>query len=141
MGMTISNGTVKVRDAVADAVVDKVDVGSGTAKLQAWSGSKPATPDTAPGGTKLAEWSYPNPAFGSSSSGTATISSPPADVTGLANGTIGFVRMLDRNGAGVWDDDDCGTTGTGHAVEFNTLTVSSGLTVSITAHTVTAPAS
>lgn len=137
MTMRISGGTVNVRNTLTNGAVDLIDVGSGTAKLQVRSGAVGATPDTA-SGTLLAEFSLPNPCFGNSSSGTATANAI-SDVTGAANGTVGHIRVLDRNGNALWDNDDVGTSGT--QVVLNTLTISTGLTVSVTSWTVTMPAS
>jgi hypothetical protein len=136
MTMRLSGGTHNVRNACADAATGAINTGTGTAKLQLRSGAVGATPDTA-SGTLLAEFSLPNPCFGSSASGTGTANAI-SDTTGLANGTVGHVRVLDRNGNAVWDNDDVGTSGT--QIVLNTTTISSGLTVSVTSWTVTMPA-
>lgn len=128
----------RVRNVMVDAAVDEIDVGAGTAKLELWSGSKPANVGDAPAGTKLAEFDLPDPAFGDSASGVATANAI-TDTTGLADGEVGFARTLDKDAAALWDNDDVGTSG--NQITLNTTTISTGVDVSVTSWTVTAPAS
>lgn len=129
------------RNAACDAVVDLLDVGTTNAggKLQLWSGSKPTNVGDAPGGTKLAEFDLPDPAFGDASSGQATANSI-SDTTGLADGTVGFARALDRDETARWDNDDVGTSGS-NQIELNTTDITNGGTVGVDSWTVTMPAS
>lgn len=135
MTMRISDSA---RSGACNGVVDLVDVGAGTAKLQLWSGSRPATVGGSPAGTKLAEFNLPDPAFGAASAGVATANAI-TDTTGLASGTVGFARVLDEDGNALWDNDDVGV-GSGQ-IQLNTLSISSGVDVSVTSWTVTMPAS
>lgn len=135
MTMRISTA---IRNALCDAAVDSIDSGAGTAKLQLWSGSVPAQVTDTPAGTKLAEFDLPNPAFGASAAGVATANAI-SDVVGLAAGTVGFARVVDRDGTGLWDNDDVGTSGT--QIVLNTLTISVGLDVSVSSWLVQMPAS
>jgi hypothetical protein len=128
--------TTALRSILADAAVDNIDSGGGTAKLAIYTGSAPG-PDNAATGTKLAEFDLPNPAFGAASSGVATANAI-SDTTGLASGTAGYFRVVNRGGTAVWE----GTVGVGSGeLQLNTLSISSGVTVSITSWTVTMPAS
>jgi hypothetical protein len=134
MGMRISAAT---RSAGCDGVVDRVDVGSGTAKLQLRTGSRPTAVTDSATGTLLAEFSLPNPAFGAASSGVATAAAVSA-TTGVDDGTVGYGRIINRNGDAVWDDNSVGTVGTN--IVLNTTTISTGVAVDLTSWTVTLPA-
>jgi len=141
MAMRISTAA---RNAACDAVVDLVDSGSGTAKLQLWSGSLPAQVGGTPSGLLLAEFDLPNPCFGSASNGVATanvgsISPTQGEAAAGAGTMVGFVRVVDRAGQTVWENDSVGTSGT--QIVLNTTTISAGADVSVTSWTVTMPAS
>lgn len=129
--------STSARNAACNGIVDQIDVGSGTAKLQLRTGSRPTNLTDAAAGTLLAEFNLPNPCFGNSSSGTATASAITS-VTGLASGTVGHFRVLDRDGTIVEDSDSVGTSGT--ELVLNTTTIASGANVSITSWTGTQPA-
>ncbi|MCK2219709.1 hypothetical protein MF672_038830 [Actinomadura sp. ATCC 31491] len=128
-----------VRNAAADAVVDRIDTGSTNAqgRLRIYTGTQPASANTAPSGTLLAEVSLANPAFSASSAGVATLLGTPLSTTGVAAGTAGWFRIVDRDANTVLDGS-AGTSGT--ELILNTTTISIGATVQITAGTITMPA-
>ncbi|MGP3914318.1 hypothetical protein [Nonomuraea sp. 10N515B] len=130
-----------VRSAACDAVVDRADLGTTnpTARLRIYSGTQPATADTAPSGTLLAEVNLANPSFTAASNGVATLLGTPLSASGLAAGTAGWFRIVDRDGATVQD----GAAGTSAPAELilNTTTISIGATVQITSGTITMPGS
>lgn len=139
MAMRISTAA---RSAACDAVVDLVDSGAGTAKLQLWSGPLPASVGGTPSGVMLAEFDLPNPCFGSASNGVATANAitPTTGLPAAGGGTdVGFARVVNRNGTVVWENDSVGTSGT--QIVLNTLAISEGADVSVTSWTVTMPAS
>lgn len=123
-----------VRTAVADAVVDQIDVGGGTAVLQLRTGNAPSNITDAAAGTLLASFNLPNPAFGAASAGVATAGAI-SPTTGAAAGTVGHYRVVNRGGTAVWDANY--STG---GLTLNTTTVSVGVDVEVTGWTVTAPA-
>jgi hypothetical protein len=134
------------RNAMCDALVDLLDGGSGPGVIRVYTGAQPAGPGSAPTGTLLAEFTLSDPAFGSAAVGVATLDVTPAltDV-GLADGTAGWFRALDSteaagSGLGVLDGSVTATGGGGQ-LELNTVTISTGVDVEITAGTVTVPAS
>lgn len=142
MAMRISTAA---RNAACDAVVDLVDSGGGTAKLQLWSGSMPGSFGDTPSGNLLAEFDLPNPCFGAASNGVATanvgsISPTQGEAAAGAGTTVGFVRVVNANGDVVWENDSVGTGG-GAQIVLNTTTISAGADVSVTSWTVTMPAS
>lgn len=134
MGTRIST---TARTGAADAVVDLIEVGAGTSVLQFWSGTRPATFGDAPAGTLLATFNLADPAFGAAAAGVATAAGLPLATTGLAANDIGFAVVLDQNGDEVMDTDSVGTSGT--EIVVNTLTISVGVDVTVTAWTVTMP--
>lgn len=122
--------------AACDAIVDKIDVGAGTAYLRIYDGTQPANPDVAVSTqTLLAEMALPNPAFGAAADGTdkatATADCDPdlSDATANASGTASWFRVINRNGDAVID----GSVGTSSAdLILNSVAISAGATVTIT---------
>jgi hypothetical protein len=128
------------RNAACDALVDLVDAGSGAGTIDIRTGSQPATPETTATGTLLATFTLADPAFGSASTGVATLASTPRTTTGLAAGDAGWFRMKDSAGNAVLDGSVTATGGGGQ-ITVNTVTVSVDLDLELTSGTVTLPAS
>lgn len=125
------------RNAAVDAILSVLDAG-GTIDIR--TGAQPATADDAASGTLLATYTLAAPAFGDAATGTATLDATPIlTTTGLAAGTAGWARAKDGSGVTVMDGS---VTATGGGGDFTvtTTTVSVGLTVRLTAGTVTMPA-
>jgi hypothetical protein len=137
--MAVVRIAVATRNALAGAVATLVDAGPGAGTLKIYTGSQPATGDTAASGTLLATVALGDPAFGSAATGTITAADPAA-VTAVATGTAGWFRVQDSTGANVYDGDVTATGG-GGALTLATTSVSTGLSIDITALTVTMPAS
>lgn len=127
------------RNAASDAVVDRLDAGSGAATVEIRSGTQPASANDVASGTLLCTVTLSDPAFGSSSSGTASLAGVPLSGTGVANGTAGWARFKDSDGNVVLDGSVTATGGGGQ-IELATTTISTGLTVQVTSLTVTTPA-
>jgi len=128
------------RNAAADAVVDRLDGGSGAGTIDVRTGSQPASANDAATGTLLATFTLNDPAFGAASTGAATIDVDPAlTTTGLAAGTAGWFRAKDSDDGTVLDGSVT-ATGDGGDLTMNTTTVSIGLDLEITGGTVTMPA-
>ena len=131
MALRIADTTL---DAGVDAIVDLIDVGSGSnGTIEFYSGSRPAAVGDAPTGTHLATVSYQDPAFGASSGTTASALGVPLTTTGLDDGTIGWCRVLDADGNALWDDDDVGTSASNN-ITVNTTTVSNGVDFELVSH-------
>lgn len=130
-----------------DAIVDNLDEGTGAAVIEGRSGSQPADPDTAVTGTLLFTLVCSDPAFGNAADdnpgGKATASSITDDSSADATGTLGYCRASSTNdGATPLDDHIDGEAGTSGAdFNFNTLSIVSGATVSMSSWTVTVPES
>jgi hypothetical protein len=127
------------RNACADAAVDLIDAGAGAGTLKIYSGTQPATGDTAETGTLLATVTLADPAYGSAASGTAALTDP-GPVTGVAAGTAGWFRVEDSTGGNVFDGS-VSATGGGGDLQLSTTTISVGVTVDISTLPVTMPAS
>jgi len=125
------------RNASCNAIVDLLDAsGSGTIKV--YDGSQPANANTAVSTqTLLATFTLASTAFGSASTGAATLASTPLSATAAATGTASWFRAADGAGTTVFD----GSVGTSSAdLVLNTTSITSGNTVQITSGTVTVPA-
>lgn len=133
------------RTAAATAIAALVDGGSGAGRIRIYTGTQPATPDTAPSGTLLVEFILSDPAF-AVASGVATLDITPAvTAAAAAAGTAGWFRVLDStqvagSGLGVYDGSVTATGGGGD-LTLATTTISIALTVDITSATLTMPGS
>ena len=134
MSLTLST---TARNAMADALVDLADAGSGPGKIEIRSGSRPVNPNTAATGTLLATVTLADPAFGAAATGAAALSDP-ASVDAVADGTATWFRVLDSNNAAVMDGKVTATGGGGD-LELATTSITTGLAVDITGGTVTMP--
>lgn len=137
----ISNACAK---AMADTFDDQVNIGSTASVIDIRTGTQPADPDTAATGTLLATLTFSDPAFGAASDGNPggllTASAITDDSSADATGTAGYFRIR-ATGTGADDvaDGEVGTSGSD--LNFNTTSITSGSTVSITSMTVTMPES
>lgn len=129
------------RTAACDAVVDLTDGGSTepAGLLRVYSGTQPATANDAASGNLLAEVELDNPAFSAASAGVATLLGTPLATTGIAAGTAGWFRVVDRDEDTVLDGA-ASLSGGGGELILTTLTISIGVAVEITSGTVTVPA-
>jgi len=112
------------RNAAADAIAALANGGT----IEIYSGSQPATANTAPSGTLLVTVPLASTAFDVAVNGVASLKNAPLSGTGTAAGTAGWFRVKGSGGAAVFDGS-AGTSGTD--LVLNTATVSVGLTVLI----------
>lgn len=128
-----------------NAIVDNLDEGSGAAVIQGRTGTKPTDVDTTVSGTLLFTCVMTDPAFGNAADATpnaiATAASIADDTSADATDTLGYCRVSSTNdGATPLDDHmDLNADTSGGDINFNTLSIVSGGTVSITSFTVTLP--
>ena len=103
-------------------------------KLEIYSGTMPATGGAE--GTTLAIFTLGSPFAPAPTNG---VQSPtlPAATTGIANGTAGWARVTKADGTTAVMDLTVGTTGPGAQIILNTLTISTGVAVSVTSWTIT----
>ncbi len=135
MSLTLSTSA---RNARADATCNLLDAGAGAGTIKIYSGTRPATPNTAlSGNTLLATVTLTDPAFGAVATGVKTLGDP-GSVTGVAAGTATFFRAEDSTGAAVMDGKVTATGGGGD-LTLATTTISVGLAVDVTGGTFTEP--
>lgn len=129
---------VAARNAMLDALVARMNLGAGAATLKIYSGTQPATGDTAlSGNTLLGTLTFSDPAAPGASNGTITFSTITEDTSADASGTAAFGRIQDSDGNNVLDGD-VGTSGT--LITLNTTTIASGGPLRITSFTISIPA-
>ena len=133
------------QQAGADAVVDRIDLGTGTAsgKLRLYTGTQPADADSAPVGTLLVEIDLANPAYGAAnSSGTAALAGGTRTGTGVAAGNAASFRVINRDGATVFDGAVRATadTNNGEELVLDNKNIAVGQTVNVTSLNYTHPA-
>lgn len=129
------------RNAATNAVAALPDADVGPGSIQIRTGAQPASADLAATGTLLATLVLADPSFAASAAGVAALDATPVlSTTGVAAGTAGWFRMLDNSGDTVLDGAVT-VTGGGGELELNTTTISIGVTVEVTAGTLTTPAS
>lgn len=143
MTTTLPNAS---QQAAADGVVDRADLGTGTAtgKLRICSGAQPADADSAPGGVLLCEIDLANPAFGNAnSSGTAAANGMPKSGVGTAAAGDGTdaqsFRVVNRDGATVYEGKVTGTAGDGE-LKLDNVNIAEDQAVTVASLTYTQPA-
>jgi len=117
-----------------DAAINALCALANSGTIVFYSGTQPATPETAlSGNTALVTWTFNSTAFGSASvSGgyaQASASFVASSVTPAANGTVTFARMYESNGTTVIGDFTVGTSGTD--ILIGTTTISTTISVSL----------
>jgi hypothetical protein len=125
--------SIVARNAAADAQAALANTGY----LRIYTGTKPATPETAASGTLLAELRLNATAFGASSGGVITANAITGDASADASGTAGWFRILQSDGTTALWDGDVATSGAD--LNLNSTSISAGAAVDITALTVTLP--
>ena len=91
---------------------DDLDAGSGPGTAKIYSGTMPATPETAATGTLLAELVLAKPC-GVVAGKKLTFSAITQDLEANNTGYAGYVRFADSDGNAVIDGDVTSTSGTG----------------------------
>lgn len=124
--MAVTHPTA-IRNGIADYVVDRLDLGTGTA-------SGRLVFQTA-GSVAVATLSLSNPAFGAASSGVATASAITSD-TNAAGGTTTKAELRDRDGTAIIL---CAVGTSGSDINLSSTTIGAGDTVSMSSLTYTAP--
>jgi hypothetical protein len=126
--------------AFRNAMLDTFETTVGTsAKLQIWTGAKPADCATASSGTKLLEYSLASDWMAAASGGAKAFSGLPATVAAIASGTTGYFRVLDSSGATTHLQGTVTATGGGGDMTVDNTNVANGQNVNLNAFTLTGP--
>lgn len=100
---------------------DDLDAGSGPGTAKIYSGTMPATPETAATGTLLAELVLAKPC-GVVADKKLTFSAITQDLEANNTGYAGYVRLADSDGNVIIDGDVTSTGGTG-VLKLNTVNI------------------
>ncbi len=127
--------TIRFNTAQRNIMVEAIKGEIGGQTLSIYTGTQPATANDAATGTKLVDVTISG--FNSTASGSATLdTSTPSTGVAVAAGTAGWGRITGATGV---IDGTVGTSGTDFTI--NSAAITSGATVTLTAMTVTQPAS
>jgi hypothetical protein len=125
--------TANARNAACDGIVDLVDAGAGAGTLEIKSAAS-----TVAGTSEVATLTFADPSFGAAAAGTAALASAMTSDTNATGGTAGFYTVFDSNSVAVWQ----GTVATSGAdLNLSSTTIGAGDTVTVSAFTLTVPAS
>lgn len=125
----------QMADVAVNAEADALTPLFASGYLRIYSGTQPATADTAlSGNTLLAELRFNATAFGAASSGLLTANAITSDTSADNSGTATFFRALKSDGTTVLMDGNVGTSGTNMVVA--TTTITAGQTVSCSSFTI-----
>ncbi len=134
--LTGTTGAVAVQDSTSGH-------GYNAGSIKIYTGAAPATADAAETGTVLVTVTLPNPMFGAPSAGVATANA--IGNASIANtGTAGYGRMLANGDDGLSSTSErrimfaVGTSGSD--MNFNTLSLVAGGTLTVTSLSYTHPA-
>jgi hypothetical protein len=136
MAVKLATATV---NAMASAAVALIDDGS-TGTIKVYSGTQPANANASITGTLLATFDLEDPAFGSPTAGVVTLSGTPLEAAGVAAGTATHFRVQASDGDAIFDGAVSVTGGSGELL-LNTVSISDGVSISITSGSFTMPAS
>src|SRR5688500_16424515 len=120
--------TNTIASLLADAIDNDVNT-SGPGKIILYGGSEPAP--------LLATFTLSATAFGAASNGVIALAGVPLTVAASASGTATHFRITRGNGTTVILQGSVGTSGS--QLNLSTLTITSGVNVTITSGTVTVP--
>ena len=128
--------TIRFNTAMRNTMVTALTNAITGYTLSIYTGSQPATADDAATGTKLVDIMISS--FNTPTNGSATLyTSTPNTGTAVATGTAGWGRIVGVGGGRI--DGTVGTSGTDFTI--NSTSITNGATVTLTAMTVTQPAS
>lgn len=110
-----------------------------SALLRIYSGSAPADCATAASGTLLAELTCNATFAAAASGGVLTLNAITSDSSANATGTAGYFRLVKSDGTTVVLQGTVTATGGGGDLTIDNTAISSGVSVSVTSATITAP--
>ena len=120
----------------ANSLATALNTATGTsAVLNIYSGTQPATADTALSGNSLrVAITMSASAFGTVSTNVVTASGLPLQANATASGTAAFARLVTSGGTVI---GDFAVATSGAEITINTVTITSGGPVQVTAFTIT----
>ncbi len=132
----------RISAAAASTAVDRICAMLNTGYLKIFSGTQPATVDTAPTTAEviLASLTFASTAFAAASSGIAAANTITDDTSADATGTAAWFRTYGNTTTVVGFDGSVGAT-TSENLVLNSVAISSGASVSVTSFSFTLPRS
>jgi hypothetical protein len=129
------------RDAACDALVDRIDGGTGAGTIAIRTGAPPTNVSDASSGTLLGTCTFSATAFGASSSGTAAAAAITSDTNADDSGDAGYFRVYQGAAADTAADwqGTAGESGDTPDMTFDNKTIVAGGTIAISAFTLTVP--
>jgi hypothetical protein len=126
----------QLANATVNGQADNLSARLNNGYLRIYSGSQPANADTALSGqTLLAELRFNATAAPAASAGVITFNSITSDSSADATGTAAWYRCLNSDGTTVVMDGTADVTGNTPNLVLNSVSISSGATVSVTSFT------
>jgi hypothetical protein len=127
--MAINNIATSVRNSIVDVVTAAIDAGAGAGTVKLYTAAFAAL---------LATMTFSDPSFAAASGGSATANAITDDSAADATGTAAVIRVASSTPTTVFE----GTAGTsGTDLVLNTSAITTGDRVSISAASITMPAS
>jgi hypothetical protein len=127
----------KLSNVAANAEADAVCALANSGFLRIYDGTQATSADTAVGAqVLLAELTFGSPAFGAASAGVATANAITQDSSANASGTATWFRVVKSDTTTVLFDGSVGTSAAN--LNLNSVAISSGAAVQVTALTFTA---
>lgn len=130
MSLTLSTA---VRNTIGDAAVGLIDQGTDNpnGRIEFWTTSKPANPQTPASGVLLSTLQFSNPAYPAFVNGSAAVNTIESDLSIAASGTCGWFRVYDCDGTPLWDGKVTVTGGDGD-IQFDTVNFVQGGIINLT---------
>lgn len=105
--------------------------------IKLYTGSQPASPESAATGTLLSTLEFSNPAFSSAANGTATANAITEDMSAAATGNAGWFRCFKSDGVTAVLDGSVGTSGAD--INLNSTSIQIHAQVSLSSFSITLP--
>lgn len=125
-----------LRNAQLNQVTARIDGGTGAGLLRIYDGTRPATGGTAT--TLLAQLTMTDPSAPAASNGTLTLSAITQDSSADATGTASWFRIVQSDGTTFVMDGSVTATGGGGDLQLNSVSLTAGGAVAVTAFTISA---
>lgn len=120
--MAVLHFAAAVKNSILTPIRDAIDAGAGAGTVKIYTGTIPATADTAiTSQVLLGTLTFADPC-GTVSAGVLTMNAITQDSSADATGTASWARIADSTGAAV-KDIDVTTTGGGGALQMNTTNI------------------
>ena len=117
-------------------ILNAIDLFNDTATTEIYTGTQPATPETATSGQILLGTCTFSTTSGTITSGTLTMAAITSDSAADATGVAAWARIKDSTGSVVFDCDVT-TTGAGGAIQMPTTSIVVGGPIGFTSFTLT----